>query len=176
MRLELGSGYHPNMDFDIHLDINPNCPHLEHVGSADNLPWADQSFSEARASDVLEHFSYRDTVRVLKEWLRVLEPGGRIYIQCPNAKLLAERWLKNDLPIMHISGNEMPIDFSASYWICGGQEDETFAKEGDDWRFNAHYTLLSPESLRYYLKLAGFNKVNIESDGGSNMCAWAYRE
>lgn len=175
MKLEIGSGYHPNMEYDVHMDINPNCPHLEHVGNADDLPFQDGSFEEMRACDVLEHFSYRDTVRVLKEWHRVLAPGGKIYIQCPNAKLLAERWIKGDLPIMHIGATTMPIDFSASYWICGGQEDNTFAHKGDDWRWNAHYTLMSPESLEFYLKEAGFSRCTIDSDGGSNMVCWAYK-
>ena len=176
MRLEVGSGYHPNMDFDVHVDINPNCPHLEQVGSADKLPWPDETFEELRACDILEHFSYRDTIRVLKEWFRVLKPGGKIYIQCPNARLLAERWIASDLPMMHEKGIAMPIDFSASYWICGGQEDNTFAHAGDDWRWNAHYVLLSPNSLAYYLDVAGFDHWTIDSDGGSNMAVWAYKE
>ena len=171
MKLEIGSGYHPNMSFDIHMDINPNCPHLEKVGSADKLDWPDNSFDEIRASDIIEHFSYRKTIDVLKEWCRVLKPGGKIYIQCPNAKLLAKRWLETDLPLI---GN-MPIDFSASYWIMGGQEDEVFAKSTDDWRWNAHYTLLSPESMEIYLKRAGFSNWNIQSDGGSNMVIWAFK-
>ena len=172
MKLELGSGYHP-IDGFTHVDINPNCPHLEYVSSVDNLPMFETNSAEVmRACDVLEHFSYRDTLRVLSEWYRILAPGGSIYIQCPNAKLLAERWLKGDLPKME----GMPIDFSASYWIMGGQEDNTFAKRGDDWRWNAHYTLFSPESLLFYLEKVGFVDIIIESDGGSNLVCWAHKK
>ncbi len=171
MKIELASGYHPDMSFDIHSDINPNCPHLEHVGSLDKLPWEDNFADEMRACDIIEHFSYRDTLRVLAEWYRVLKPGGKIYIQCPNAKLLAQRWLNNDLPLM----NGMPIDFSASYWIMGGQEDNTFAKSGDDWRWNAHYTLFSPESMKFYLEKVGFKDIDIQGDGGSNLVCWAWK-
>ena len=172
MKVELGSGYHP-VDGFIHIDINPNCPHLEFIHSVDYLPMLESnSVEEIRASDVLEHFSYRDTIRILSEWFRVLAPGGKIYIQCPDARLLARRWLEGDLPKM----NGMPIDFSASYWIMGGQEDNTFAKEGDDWRWNAHYTLLSPDSLQFYLRKAGFSSLDIQSDGGSNIVCWAYKQ
>ena len=171
MKIELASGYHPDMSFDIHSDINQNCPHLEYVGSLDKLPWEDNYADEMRACDIIEHFSYRDTLRVLAEWRRVLKPGGRIFIQCPNAKLIAKSWLEGTLPIM----GDMPIDFSASYWIMGGQEDDTFAKKGDDWRWNAHYTLFSPESLEFYLKMVGFSSVSIESDGGSNLMCWAVK-
>lgn len=171
-KVECGSGYHPDLSFDVHIDLNPNCPHLEYVHSVDKLEmFENNSVDEIRACDVLEHFSYRDTIRVLKEWLRVLVPGGKVYIQTPNAKLLAERWLKNDLPLM----DGMPIDFSASYWIMGGQNDHNFATDGDDWRLNAHYTMFSPESVAFYLRCAGFSRWDIQSDGGSNMMIWAYK-
>lgn len=169
MKIELGSGFHPVEGFDIHMDINPECPHLEKIGSVDSVPFPDNTFEEARASDVLEHFSYRDTLRVLKEWFRILQPGGKIYIQCPNAKLLAQRWINNDLPLM----DGMPIDFSASYWILGGHNDGCFAKNDDTWRFNAHYTLFSSESLEFYLRKVGFRDIDIQSDGGSNLICWA---
>jgi hypothetical protein len=169
MKLELGSGYHP-VDGFIHMDINPNCPHLEYIHSVDILDmFEDNSIEELRACDVIEHFSYRDTIRVLSEWFRVLIPDGKIYIQCPNALLLSMRWANGDLPLM----NGMPIDFSASYWIMGGQEDNTFAKSGDDWRWNAHYAMFSPDSLDFYLRKAGFSRISISSDGGSNLICWA---
>lgn len=160
--IELGSGFHPDMTYDIHMDINPACPHLEHVGNVDKVPYPDNYFDKARAADVLEHFSYRDTVRVLKEWYRILKPGGVIYIQCPDAKLLATRWLAGEFS-----------DMDASYWICGGHNDGVFAKNDETWRYNAHYTLLSPQSLEKYIKEAGFSSCTIQSDGGSNMMCWA---
>ena len=175
MKIEIGSGYHPAPGF-IHVDINPNCPNLDYVMSADKLSiFMDNQAEEMRACDVLEHFSYRDTIRVLREWLRVLKPGGKIYIQCPNAKHLAKQWLEGTLPCFTNKDGTMPIDYSASYWIMGGQTDDNFAKVGDDWRFNAHYALFSPESLAFYLKVAGYSSWDIQSDGGSNLVCWAYK-
>jgi ubiquinone/menaquinone biosynthesis C-methylase UbiE len=176
MKVEIGSGYHPDMTYDIHVDVNPHCPHLEYIRSADSLDmFQNDTVEEIRACDVLEHFSYRDTLRVLGEWYRILKPGSKIFIQCPNGKLLAQMWLDNKLPQMNIKGVLMPVDFSASYWIMGGQEDSVFAKAGDDWRFNAHYTLFSPESLEFYLKQVGFTSVDIQGDGGSNLMCWAVK-
>ena len=172
IKAELGSGFHPDPNYNIHIDINPKCPQLDYIHSVDNLPmFEDNSVDEARACDVLEHFSYRDTIRVLTEWHRILKPGGKIYIQCPNAKLLAQRWLNNDLPTM----NGMPIDYSASYWIMGGHNDGVFAKDDESWRFNAHYTLFSEDSLRFYLEKVGFKNIDIGGDGGSNLVCWAYK-
>jgi len=48
------------------------------------LPYPDGSVAEMYASHVLEHFSHRDTLKVMKEWVRVLAPGGRIKIAVPD--------------------------------------------------------------------------------------------
>ena len=59
--------------------------------------YPDNSVEEIRASHILEHFSHRDTVAVLKEWCRVLRPGGRIRIGVPDLdKIIA--WYQNGSP------------------------------------------------------------------------------
>lgn len=60
------------------------------------LPYADNSVAEIYASHVLEHFSFLERDEVLKEWVRVLEPGGIIRIAVPDQKKMAEEWLKTD--------------------------------------------------------------------------------
>lgn len=70
----------------------------------------DNSVDIILASDVLEHFSHRETMNVLKEWIRVLKPGGEIIIRCPSLKLQAKAY---------ISG-AWNADI-ASYMIFGGQ-------------------------------------------------------
>ena len=44
----------------------------------------DGSVSELYSSNVLEHFSHTDTVRVLSEWARVLKPEGRLWLSVPD--------------------------------------------------------------------------------------------
>lgn len=44
----------------------------------------DQTVSEIYASHILEHFGHVKTVSVLKEWNRVLMPGGKAYISVPD--------------------------------------------------------------------------------------------
>ncbi len=170
LKLEVGSGYAPHPDFDVHVDVNPRCPHLEHVGSADRLPWADGTFAELRACDVLEHFSYRDTPRVLAEWARVLAPGGRIYVQVPDARRIAQAWLNGSLPRSEHLPADAPLDVHAAYWLLGGQGGDDFSRAGDDWRLNAHYALFSPASLRELMEHAGFTDVATEPLGHNIAC------
>ncbi len=42
------------------------------------------SVDEIYASNILEHFKHLDTVNVLKEWCRVLKPGGLLWVSVPN--------------------------------------------------------------------------------------------
>jgi SAM-dependent methyltransferase len=52
-----------------------------HIGSADNLPFANEQFDLVTHCEVLEHI--HDDRKVLSELYRVLQPGGRLVISVP---------------------------------------------------------------------------------------------
>ncbi len=52
------------------------------VAEAERLPWPDASFDAVVADSVLEHLD--DTSAALREWRRVLRPGGRLVAWSPN--------------------------------------------------------------------------------------------
>ncbi len=62
------------------------------------------------ASDVLEHFSHRETTSILSEWARVLKPGGELVIRCPSLRLQCKAYM-----------NKVWDADVASYMIFGGQ-------------------------------------------------------
>ncbi len=98
----------------------------ENVDVFGTLPWPSESFQEILASDILEHTSWMHTERVLTEWLRVLSPGGKIFIRVPDLHHLCTKYLADDA-----------IDARrASYWIYGGHEDYVGIEQ---WHLNAHY-------------------------------------
>lgn len=47
-------------------------------------PFEDNSADEIMAIHVVEHFWRWEIVDILKEWTRVLKPGGRMVLECPN--------------------------------------------------------------------------------------------
>ena len=49
-----------------------------------DLPFDDDYADEAMAIHVVEHFYIWDAVDVLKEWYRVLKPGGKMIIEVPD--------------------------------------------------------------------------------------------
>ncbi len=48
------------------------------------LDFADGSVEEIRASHILEHFPQGEVVKVLREWSRVLQPGGKLRVAVPD--------------------------------------------------------------------------------------------
>ncbi|MBM4221907.1 MAG: methyltransferase domain-containing protein [Gammaproteobacteria bacterium] len=72
---------------------------VNHRGDASDLSrFPDGTFAELYASHVLEHFDFREAVpRVLKEWHRVLQPGGRLYISVPDMERLCHLYLKPEI-------------------------------------------------------------------------------
>lgn len=79
------------------LNVTPG-PHVDHVCNARDLSrFPDNTFSALYASHVLEHFDFkRELLPVLKEWRRVLAPGGTIYISVPDLEVLARLFLSRD--------------------------------------------------------------------------------
>ena len=66
------------------FDKNP-FPEVTHVGDARKLPFADSQFDWLWSSHCLEDLP--DTEAVLKEWLRVMRPGGTIGLYVPHPEL-----------------------------------------------------------------------------------------
>ncbi len=58
-------------------------------------PFADNFADEILAVHVIEHFWRWEVVDLLKEWLRVLKPGGTLILECPNLLTACQEFLKN---------------------------------------------------------------------------------
>ena len=48
-----------------------------------SIPLPDDYADEARAIHVIEHFYAWEALALLKEWVRVIKPGGQLAIECP---------------------------------------------------------------------------------------------
>lgn len=75
-KLNLGSG-EITLPGHENLDIRYGCP-------AYPLDRPDCSADEIRASHLLEHFSHREAVAVVADWVRVLQPGGVLKLAVPD--------------------------------------------------------------------------------------------
>lgn len=58
-------------------------------------PFESASVDEVLAVHVVEHFWRWEVVAVLREWVRVLKPGGQMILECPNLLSACEALLKD---------------------------------------------------------------------------------
>jgi predicted SAM-dependent methyltransferase len=140
-KLHIG-GQQPHPEWEI-LDAIAH-PRVTHLGNAKDLSrFADGTFSAVYASHVAEHFGYqRDLLQALREWRRVLTPGGTLYISVPDLDILAELFLLRESIDIHGRFHIMRMMF-------GGQMDD----------HDFHYVGLNEEFLRDFLSATGFADV-----------------
>lgn len=140
-KLHIG-GEQPAAGWEI-LNANPALD-VDHVCNANDMSqFADGVFSEIYASHILEHLDYKDELgATLKEWWRILAPGGKIYISVPDLDILAKLFIAKDKLTLEERFLVMRI-------IFGGHMDE----------YDYHVVGLNEEFLRNYLTSIGF--INI---------------
>lgn len=96
LRLHIG-GQQPHPDWKI-FNIEPG-PHVDFVGHcADLSRFADGSVLEIYASHVLEHLGYhKELPAALREFNRVLVPGGLLRVSVPDLETLCRLYLDPEL-------------------------------------------------------------------------------
>jgi hypothetical protein len=100
------------------------------------LDYADDSVDEVRASHILEHFSHRIVGDVIRDWVRVLKPGGRLQISVPDFQKCAK---------LYMDRTNQPVEM----FIMGGQTDDN----------DYHKSLWDQTSLTDAMKSAGLNDI-----------------
>lgn len=115
--------------------------YVDHLGNANDLSrFPDGTFEAVYGSHVLEHFDYKkELLQTLKEWRRVLEPGGKLYVSVPDLDVLCRLFLDRK----QLSGNER---FLVMRMMFGGHVDE----------YDYHLVGLNDELLAAFLQEAGF--------------------
>jgi predicted SAM-dependent methyltransferase len=91
LNIGCGATFHPDW---VNLDTAPASPAVRRHDIGSGLPFADGHFSAVYASHVLEHFDPEDGKRLLRDCLRVLEPGGIARIVVPDLEAIARSYLE----------------------------------------------------------------------------------
>ena len=91
IKLDLGGGYRPGRNGWINVDTSPQADFYWHL--AEPLPFPGDSVDAIYSSHLLEHLTFEQTQRLLRECLRVLKPGAGISICVPNARIFIEHYL-----------------------------------------------------------------------------------
>lgn len=83
IRLNIGSDWSQISGF-LSVDFNPDVSPDVVADAKDLHMFEDDTVDEIYASHVLEHFTWDDGLLALKEWLRVLKPGGMLTVATPD--------------------------------------------------------------------------------------------
>ncbi len=152
IKLHIG-GRQPHPEWKI-LDIEPR-PEVDYIANASDLSEFENSSVQAiYASHVLEHFYYslnNELITTLKEWHRVLKPGGQLLISVPDLKTLC--WL-------YLNPNLVAIERHHLMRIIFGGQTNSYDvhKVGFDFEILALY--LEEVGFEEYEKVSEFNLFN----------------
>lgn len=138
-RLHLGCGV-KHIPGWFHVDAL-DYPHIDHRGPVEDLSFiADGTVGLIYAAHVLEHFGRRTYMDVLREWRRVLAPGGVLRLAVPDFAVAARLYTAGVLPrgIEDVRG-----------LVSGGQRD----------RYDFHGMIFDEADLGRALREAGFSTV-----------------
>jgi SAM-dependent methyltransferase len=94
LRLHLGCGSVRREGY-VNLDKYPT-KGADRVMPADRLYYGDASVDEIYTSHMIEHLSPEELESAVREWKRVLKPGGKITVRCPNFEVYLREWLAGD--------------------------------------------------------------------------------
>lgn len=148
MKVHLGCGKRV-LDGWINVDIQtaPGAPRAPDVFADIRgvLPFADDSADEVMAIHVFEHFYRWECDKIIKEWSRVLKPGGLLVLELPDLVKCARNFLE-----LHAAGGK-PVHQMALWGIYG---DDTLRDP-----YQCHRYGWWPESLRAFLDANGFTCI-----------------
>ncbi len=151
VRLNLGCGDKILPGF-VNVDIAPVRKDMEPDVLCDlrDLTFEDGYADEVLSVHVIEHFYLWEVGGVLKEWMRVLKPGGKLILECPNLLTAAEELVRNPEGI-----------------LAGGKEwgKTMFVFYGDpEWKdpLMCHRWGYTPQSLIKVMAEAGLTECHQE--------------
>ncbi|KAL3105208.1 hypothetical protein niasHT_024102 [Heterodera trifolii] len=76
--------------FQVHqVNVSGSAAKVHIISPGDKLPFANNSVDFVINSHVLEHFY--DPIRTIEEWLRVVKPGGFVYMDIPHKERIFDR-------------------------------------------------------------------------------------
>lgn len=79
----------------------------DYVCDIRRLPWADGSVRAVESHHVIEHISHRDVEGTIREWRRVLVPGGTLALETPHFDRTVQEYLAgNEERLVSIFGRQ----------------------------------------------------------------------
>ncbi|CAN5388771.1 hypothetical protein BH10ACI2_BH10ACI2_17740 [soil metagenome] len=148
LKLELGSGPRGGENGWTTVDMGDG-PDLS-IDLRTSLPFAENEIAEIYSSHFLEHFDYRDLIKLLEECYRVLQPDGVFRAAVPNARIYINGYLNE---------NEFDIEFYCRYEPAFQNNSKIDVLNYIAYMDGHHRHMFDEENIIDILELVGFRDV-----------------
>ena len=155
VKLNLGSGndIRPNSEGWINIDAldGIGVDVIADVTKLDMFP--NECADVIENNHVIEHISYKETVNVLGEWMRILKVGGEFILRCPDVGKMCELYTHRQWQIAPDGAEHNIINV-----IYGNFEDS---------HYGVHRAGFDKNLMRHYLQKVGLVEIQVtDSDRG----------
>jgi predicted SAM-dependent methyltransferase len=122
------------------------------------FPLPDRAFDVVYSEHMLEHLSYADGQRCLRECFRVLRPGGTIRVATPSLERIAALYDGGELRKSYVHWAAETLEPELRAPLPGAVINNFFRSWG-------HAFIYDPQTLRHALEQAGFADVEERAVG-----------
>lgn len=165
-KLQVGSG--PNvLPGWLNTCKNPEVPGVYFLDITQRSPFNDNTFDYVFSEHMIEHMTYVDGIAMLRECYRIMKPGARIRISCPDINFL-----------IRLANN--PSDQDIEYIKWASQHFTPWAPYTDGIfvlnnfvRDFHHIFIYNPKTLEKSLTMTGFTDFtwhNIKESSDPHLC------
>jgi len=109
-KLEIGGGANSRSKEGYLQMDSKDLPGIDVVGDVRKIPFKDNELDEVYGHWILEHFYYREISDILKEWYRVLKPGGLLHLVTNNGQAHIESYLNFVIDIHELNRMLFGVD------------------------------------------------------------------
>lgn len=155
--LEIGLGNSRLPGFET-LDIAGG-PNVDYVcNAAKPLPFEDNTFDLVYASHVLEHIPWYKVEEVVKEWVRILKPGGVLEVWVPDGLKICKALVQAELEGIKVADIDSWCKFNPRKDPCIWAAGRLFWGANPKYR-SWHKAIFTPRYLKELFERAGLVDV-----------------
>ncbi len=167
LRINVGGGKnHPKVDGWSIVDLRSTADYNVNL-EKDQLPFDDNSIGVIFCSHTLEHINPHRLAHVLREFNRVLIPGGVLRVAVPDIELAIKHYVNKDRDFFENAdvsplSRELPIGGLLASWFYSSRlEEATVVGKGE-----GHVHCFDYDYMKYWLEK--FNFTNVERSSYRN--------